>query len=79
MLPGLLVGKADSVVVIHVRDAGRGAGFSDMLQAFRRTSLWHIDNAFAAQLLRGPGNAPAVVSIGCSDKGERPGLFTDRR
>lgn len=60
---------ADAIVVIEVEDVDVGAEFLDVFQPRLGRAFRHVDDGFLAQLLGGPGDAAAVVAVGCREEG----------
>ena len=46
-----------------------GGEFLDVFQPRLGRAFRHVDDGFLAQLLGGPGDAAAVVAIGCREEG----------
>ena len=52
---------------------------ANILQPLRRTALRHIDNTFLLQAIGRPGDAPAMIAIGCGHKGQLSQSLPQRR
>ena len=67
--------KADSIVIIELRDRGICPQCLDIVKAFFRTSLRHINNAFLSQTVCSPGDPAAMIAVCSRNEGDLPEFF----
>ena len=80
VFPGQLVAVCDRLIVIEFGDSGVGAaGLLDRAAPGFDGALRHKDVRLAAEKLRGPGNALAVIAVRGGHEGDLRAALTDIR
>src|SRR5699024_1209583 len=62
-------GHANAFVVVHVLNGHLGAFLGDVLKARLAAALGHMYHSLLPQLMRCPGHAAAMVSVGGGEEG----------